>query len=110
MNDCISRQAAIEIASDKRCGMNFFDPSEKAIYEVLSDVIHDLISLPSAQPERWIPVTERLPECDSKVLCQTMTKKGIPGFVIGYYDFDRWCCGMNSNVIAWMELPAPYED
>ena len=52
MSDLIDRQAAIEIASDKRCGMNFFDPSEKAIYEVLSDVIHDLFVLPSAQPER----------------------------------------------------------
>ena len=66
---------------------------------------------PTIEPEqRWIPCSERLPEDDTKVLCQTMTKKGVPGFVIGYYAFDRWCCGMNSNVVAWMPLPAPYEE
>ena len=59
---------------------------------------------------KWIPVTERLPENDEKVLCQTVTKKGQINMVIGFYDFERWCCGMNSNVIAWMPLPELYEE
>lgn len=58
---------------------------------------------------KWIPCSERLPEDDTKVLCQTVTKKGLNNFVIGYYDFGRWCCGMNGNVIAWMPLPEPYK-
>ena len=63
-----------------------------------------------AEPQ-WIPASIALPgQCD-RVLCQTQTKKGLLNYVIGYYDYDhdRWCCGMNSNVIAWMPLPEPYE-
>lgn len=60
----------------------------------------------------WIPCSERLPETEDKVLCQTVTKKGIINFVIGYYiaDSSCWVCGMNSNVIAWMPLPEPYKE
>lgn len=51
--DCISRQAAIRIAS------GYCHPS---------NIANELAKLPSAQPEqRWIPVSERLPEefiCD----------------------------------------------
>ena len=57
----------------------------------------------------WIPCDERLPDDDTKVLCQTITKKGIINFVIGYHADDRWCCGMNSNVVAWLPLPEPYK-
>ena len=56
----------------------------------------------------WIPVSEKLPDHNEHVLCCTATKKGTRNVVIGYY-MDRWCCGMNSNVVAWMELPEPYE-
>lgn len=59
---------------------------------------------------KWIPVTERCPDTDRKVLCQTVTKKGVINMVIGYYMDDRWCCGMNSNVVAWMPLPKPYKE
>lgn len=59
---------------------------------------------------RWIPVSEKLPDTDDKVLCQTVTKKGMVGMVLGYYDYGRWCCGMNSNVVAWMKLPEPYKE
>ena len=55
----------------------------------------------------WIPCSERLPEDEEKVLCCTITTKGIKNIVIGY-DAERWCCGMNSNVIAWMPLPEMY--
>ena len=47
----------------------------------------------SAQPG-WIPVSERLPDNDDKVLCCTVTAKGMRNVIIGYYA-DRWCCGMN---------------
>ena len=57
---------------------------------------------------RWIPCSEKLPDSDDKVLCQTVTKKGAVGMMIGYYGYGRWCCGMNSNVVAWMKLPEPY--
>ena len=61
----------------------------------------------------WIMVTDRLPDTERKVLCCTLTKKGTKNIVIGYYYDDSlgngWATGMNSNVIAWMELPAPPE-
>lgn len=57
----------------------------------------------------WIPVTERLPETDDQVLCCKANKRGNKSVMIGYYMDGAWRCGMNSNVIAWMPLPAPYE-
>lgn len=74
------------------------------------NVEDELEEAPTAEIPGWIPVSERLPENDEKVLCQTVTKKGQINMVIGYYNFDRWCCGMNSNVIAWMPLPEPYKE
>lgn len=69
-------------------------------------------ALEQAERERWIPVTERLPETEDKVLCCTITKKGIKNIVIGYHVLgkDYWACGMNSNVIAWRPLPKPYQE
>lgn len=44
--------------------------------------------------DKWIPVSwENLPEDESKVLCCR--------------ELERWVCGMNGNVIAWMPLPEP---
>lgn len=60
--------------------------------------------------DRWRPVTEDLPENEDKVLCCTVTKKGLKNLVIGYYSNGRWCCGMNSNVVAWRILPPVYEE
>lgn len=61
-----------------------------------------------AEVARWIPCNERVPEEEQRVLCQTVTKKGTANIVIGYHANERWCCGMNSNVVAWMSLPEPY--
>ena len=58
----------------------------------------------------WVPVETTLPPDEDKVLCCTVTKKGLKNIVIGYYAHDRWCCGMNSNVIAWRFLPPAYEE
>lgn len=67
---------------------------------------------PTIEPEpQWIPCGERMPATEDKVLCQTITKKGVVNFVIGYYTEEYgWACGMNSNVVAWMPLPEPYEE
>ena len=58
----------------------------------------------------WVPVETTLPPDEDKVLCCTVTKKGLKNLVIGYYAHDRWCCGMNSNVIAWRFLPPAYKE
>ena len=59
------------------------------------------------ESDRWI--VDSVPETEDKVLCQTVTKKGAVNMVIGYYADGRWCCGMNSNVVAWQPLPKPWE-
>lgn len=60
----------------------------------------------------WIPVGERVPEDEYRVLCSTRTKKGANNVIIGYYsaELGRWVGGMMSEVVAWMPLPEPYEE
>ena len=55
----------------------------------------------------WCYAKYELPLDEEKVLCCTRTKYGQMNLVLGHYstDLDRWVCGMNSNVIAWMRLP-----
>ena len=52
-----------------------------------------------------------VPATEDPVLVCTITKKGVKTIKVGYYILDRhmWVVGMNSNVIAWMELPDPPE-
>ena len=78
-----------------------WEPS-RALLDKIIDICQTMMN--------WIPVTERCPDTDRRVLCQTVTKKGVINMIIGYYADDRWCCGMNSNVVAWMDLPEPYTE
>ena len=57
----------------------------------------------------WVPVDVTLPPDDDKVLCCTVTKKGVKNLVLGFYLNGEWHVGMNSNVIAWRFLPPAYE-
>lgn len=50
------------------------------------------------------------PGDDRYVLVCTATKKGQKNIKIGYWNGERWCVGMNDNVIAWMDLPDLPED
>ena len=59
---------------------------------------------------RWISVDDRLPKNSRYVLCCTQTKTGNINILRGFYDGKRWCCGMNSNVLFWMEMPEPPEE
>ena len=103
MSDLISRADAIKaLDAEFRCTDNSDD------WNGLRTAMLIIEELPSVQ--HWIPCADRLPDTDCRVLCLTKTKKGIINYVIGYYADDRWCCGMNSNVVAWMELPAPPEE
>lgn len=123
VDDCISREAAIE-ALDKR-----FDsiPMEQTT-EILS-LRRDLRNLPSAQPEdrcgecdawnqyknypqpRWIPCETALPEHDGEYL---VTIKAFTPDQVVHTDIDiarftdgKWRKGF--PVTAWCELPKPWE-
>jgi hypothetical protein len=111
VNDCISRQAAIEALNEyfsrigklKRRGLS---NAEKAIS---LDTVGAIKSLPSAQ--RWIPCKERLPEAGEYYFV-TVQHFGwncteYRDIDIAKYEVDGWrSC---HNVLAWCPLPEPWK-
>lgn len=108
--DSISRQAAIDVAD--------------AVWSVTGDknvakVWDQIKDLPSAQPEqRWIPVSERLPEEYGNYLISidgeepdigTINPNDPRGWSLcdanGFY----WASDKALNITAWMPLPEPYK-
>lgn len=103
-DDAISRQAAIDAIDVKNVN--------KGIISALQSIIEEL---PSA--EQWIPVTERLPEVDERVLTFGADDYGNTGIHISrLYGFStedkQYFLGYNGTlkVKAWMPLPEPYEE
>jgi len=114
MGDTISRQAAI-------------DEIRKCRFTV--DAIEKIRALPSAQPEvlacgegelsaqpeqRWIPVTERLPEDDTEVVVSCTDDSGDSEFsytTTGWHFKGLWVVGNERScfVRAWQPLPEPYK-
>lgn len=113
-NDLISRKAAIDALNEyfvrigklKRRGLT------KGEQAISLDTVGAIKTLPSAQ--RWIPVTERLPEIGIPVLfCDDDGD-------IRYGFYDRSFLGGDTywkefynedrikNVVAWMPKPEPY--
>ena len=107
MSDLISRQAAID--------------EIKAVYEWHDVVTEDRMIqhfkvLPSVQEQRWIPVTERLPEEDGVYIVTYKIPhegKDIESFGVGVKHFigrlKMWSMNDLSTPIAWMPLPEPYK-
>lgn len=118
MSDLIDRQKAIDAALTfivEYCGAAFDEDMQKMLCERLGD-------LPSAEPEKWTPVTEALPEEDEEVLVTVRfdgtkdvkpsvyveTASQIGGLWTSYSD--EWKVARSKHhVIAWMLLPKPLE-
>lgn len=66
----------------------------------------------SGTPNRWIPVSERLPEQGQEVICQCRANiikaLKLDANFDWYQDADH--CYMSGFVIAWMPLPDPYAE
>ena len=106
MSDLISRQAAIDIAF-KYCPDDDGTCSEAG--SDLRNMLDEIEALPPAQPEqRWIPVSERMPEPRIDVWCNSDM-----GQMVGYYDEygETWYGRdyLELIVTAWMPLPEPYD-
>ena len=114
-NDTISRQAAIDVVWSVVWSLGL-QPS------AIDALLNGLKGLPSAQPEqRWIPVSERLPEepygClvtvwDTNPVTMDEFENILPYFV--GWDGEQWNDGDGEQcpfeVIAWMPLPEPYAE
>lgn len=111
-DDTISRQAAINALSCE-------NPTE--IYIFYEDAVKALNDLPSAQPEQqWIPCSERLPE-DERRSYWVCTDNGYqhecrwtnvnPSWtnLTTDWHWNIFDIPQYSKVIAWMQLPEPYE-
>lgn len=103
MSDLISRQAALDAIQQRA---NKFDSVYSAFWEGLI-IAQDIVSkIPSAYPEqRWIPVTEAIPEEGKWVL--VTTNKG--NMRVTYLtDVNYWVYIGSEGVTAWMLLPEPW--
>ena len=103
LEDAISRQDAIRIAS------GYCHPA---------NVAKELAKLPPVKPtQRWIPVSERLPENETRVLTTIKIPNRIARVRSGWYDSgffhndngDVWKA-TDMEVLAWMPLPEPYKE
>ena len=132
MDDLISRQQAIDALKTDMAsldhiikGMSAHDVRLDAYVSQRNQVdcdIDTISNLPPAQPEqRWIPVSERLPEDgdykpfsyyeDGAVLF--CTKDDKIGFGWCYESTKQWANEDDKSpgeVIAWMPLPEPYQE
>ena len=118
MDRLISEQAVIESIEFFQMNPQHFD---------FVNLIDDIKDIPSAEP-RWIPVSERLPEVNQRVLvtsygrvCYAMMtsadgNSGHPVFRLQDSLNERVFCETTvhsefttSRIIAWMPLPEPYK-
>lgn len=111
----ISRQDAIDAVMNTEPVFNLdtFDQ-----YQRTEDVINAIEQLPSAQTEqRWVPVSERLPEDETDVLV-TRECKGkryveeaccMNGEWVAYSDEYKIGDRKKHKVLAWMEKVEPYK-
>lgn len=105
MNDLINRQNAINELYN-------INPSEDMLFV---DAIVDMLeNLPEKSEQKWIPVTEALPEENKRVLVTVKRFDGEKRVHSGSYfkkcfwidSGDFWKC---KDVLAWMLLPEPWE-
>lgn len=122
MADLIDRQAAIKVILDDKIGEKSLvimralgsENEAKSLNMACDRHVEFIKEIPSAQPEqRWIPVSERLPEENSDILV-TYVEKDEKRIVPVNYGCGTWFdCLFDKvlnqvGVLAWMPLPEPW--
>lgn len=98
MSDLISRQQAMALRFTRAIN------EDGIVYVPLGEYLKGIKSLPSVQ--QWIPCDEHLPKKDNRYL---VTNDGWGEWIV---DWNAWVNGQwlyNSEPIAWMPLPEPYQ-
>lgn len=115
MDDLISRKAAIDaIGGEPKYKVRLF---RKTYAEGRADQwwldIGAIHRLPSAEPQRWIPVTERLPVIENNIGKRVLVTTSWGMACEAWYCKDHWeihdISYKLTSVIAWQPLPEPYK-
>ena len=112
MNDLISRKAAIDAIRASTSKYTGFMEMEMYTDD---DAVEAIEGLPSAQPEqKWIPVSERLPDVAQRVL---LSGHGfvMVGMLHSFGKYSLEPTGISyvypqDEIDAWMPLPEPYAE
>lgn len=110
MDDVIYRQDAID-KFEPWLKVKGYNDGELNMLKVVLD---ELKCLPSADQNRWIPCSERLPEKEDWYI---VTMKGyITSTAPMYFANGEWCdghmCafGKQNQIVAWMKKPKAYRE
>lgn len=79
----------------------------KVIQDMIEQLQDDLEQ--DEKENRWIPVSERLPEDDTTVLVSCKTRRGTTFVRAGYCTNGSWYLNCE-GVKAWKPFPEPYKE
>ena len=79
----------------------------KVVQDMIEQLQDDLEQ--DEKENRWIPVSERLPEDDTTVLVSCKTRRGTTFVRAGYCTNGSWYLNCE-GVKAWKPFPEPYKE